>query len=91
MVRWRDYRPEELSPATAINESESTVLDNLDNGEWWKKKYEKDRVVVTRHRRGDYLEIVRKVDTLFVNAAIQGQRKWLFNFPWVVELDLPIS
>lgn len=91
LITWRDYRPEELSPATAINESESMVLENLDKVKWGRREYEKAKVVVTRHGREDYLEAVRKVDTLFVNAAIQGQRKWLFNFPWVVELDLPIS
>jgi hypothetical protein len=67
------------------------VLENLDKVKWGRNEYEKDRVVVTRHGREDYLEVLRKIDTLFVNAAIQGQRKWLFNFPWVVELDLPIS
>ncbi|KAJ4027982.1 hypothetical protein NW752_000235 [Fusarium irregulare] len=30
LIRWRDYRPGELSPATAIDEKESRVLENLD-------------------------------------------------------------
>ncbi|KAJ4122683.1 hypothetical protein NW768_010120 [Fusarium equiseti] len=91
LIQWRDYRPGELSPATAINKSESIVLESLDKVEWGRKQYEKDRVVVTRHGRDDYMQVVRKVDTLFVNAAIQGRKKSSFNFPWVVELDLPIS
>ncbi|RBR09621.1 uncharacterized protein FIESC28_09791 [Fusarium coffeatum] len=91
LIRWRDCRLEKFSHATAIDEKESIVLENLDKVKWGRKEYEKDRVVFTKHGRGDYMEVRRKVDTLFVNAAIQGMRKGSFNFPFVVELDLPIS
>ncbi|KAL3608620.1 hypothetical protein FPOAC2_03625 [Fusarium poae] len=98
LIKWRDRDHDD----TAIDTEESVaigVLDRYSTSELmvaWQEENRKMSIadataVPTKHCKGDELAITRGVDTLFVNAAIQGSDDIPFHHPWLVELDLPIS
>ncbi|RGP70382.1 ser thr phosphatase family [Fusarium longipes] len=105
LIKWRDYEPEDPWPDSTIDMDESVAIGVMDRLSprtcdklkvaWQKEnriispKYA--RAASTRHCMRDELPISRKNHTLFVNAAVQGSGDIPFNYPWLVELDLPIS
>ncbi|GKU03680.1 unnamed protein product [Fusarium langsethiae] len=105
LIKWRDHDPEESSPDKAIDMDESVTIGVRDRFSsrsrdklrvaWQKENKEMSiadtRAVPTKHCESDELPIARRLDTLFVNAAIQGSGDIPFHHPWLVELDLPIS
>jgi hypothetical protein len=105
LIKWQGPNPEESSSDATIDMDESVtigVLDRLSPRSCdklrvaWQKENRKmsvayARAVPTKHCARDELPIVRKDHTLFVNAAIQGSSSIPFNYPWLVELNLPIS
>ncbi|XEV00888.1 hypothetical protein FSHL1_006175 [Fusarium sambucinum] len=102
LIKWREHDSEESSPGIPIDTGKSVtigVLDRFSSSELMVAWQEENRnmsiadarVIPTKHCKGDELAIKRGVDTLFVNAAIQGSDDIPFHHPWLVELDLPIS
>ncbi|QPC68953.1 hypothetical protein HYE67_011184 [Fusarium culmorum] len=100
LIKWRDRNSEE-----AIDMDESVTIGVLDRFSprscdklmvaWQKENkrmsMEDARVISTKHCGTDELPITRRVHTLFINAAMQGSGHIPFNYPWLVDLDLPIS
>ncbi|QPC77824.1 hypothetical protein HYE68_008576 [Fusarium pseudograminearum] len=100
LIKWRDRNSEE-----AIDMDESATIGVLDRFSprscdklmvaWQKENkrmsMEDARAIPTKHCARDELPITRRVHTLFVNAAMQGSGDIPFNYPWLVELDLPIT
>ncbi|KAL4723623.1 hypothetical protein ACLX1H_009263 [Fusarium chlamydosporum] len=105
LIKWQGLDCDKTSPSTAIDMEESVTIGVLDRQSsrrferlrvaWQKEnrrmRIEDARVVPTKHCQEDELPIVRKTHTLFVNAAVQGSKDIPFNYPWLVEFDLPIS
>ncbi|KAI6763848.1 hypothetical protein HG530_007637 [Fusarium avenaceum] len=105
LVQWRRPTPDFPSHFTAIENQGSYVIDSLarlrpsrfdsvatiEKKEERRRVYERDRVVRTRHCKGDEFPVVRGLHTLFVNAAVQGLEEDPAKYPWLVELELPLA
>ncbi|KAL2751817.1 hypothetical protein ACRALDRAFT_1073137 [Sodiomyces alcalophilus JCM 7366] len=90
---------------THIDNGKSATIENLAGlkaGKWDSKAvedekrqrlegYRNQRACMTSHCAGDCLPLQAGEQTLFVNAAIQGESDGLegFQLPWVVDVELP--
>ncbi len=100
LVTWRDETRESPSHLTDIDNENSVVIENLtrlrgskfDTPETLEEKlerrelYRRERCCRTSHCSGDEHSLRWGEQTLFVNAAIQGDP---IQLPWLLELDLP--
>ncbi|KAM0285539.1 hypothetical protein ACHAQK_010623 [Fusarium lateritium] len=105
LVQWRHPMPDVPSHFTAIENQGSYIIDSLarlrpskfdtlamiEEKEDRRRGYKRDRVVRTQHCEGDEYPVVRGLHTMFVNAAVQGVEGDPAKYPWLVELELPLS
>lgn len=103
LVTWRDQLTETPSHFTDIDNERSVIVEKLsgfrqskfDTTESKKQKLEKgehyrrERCYTTTHCPGDANPLESGVQTLFVNAAIQGTEEHPLQMPWLVDLELP--
>lgn len=103
LVTWREQLTEKPSHFTNIDNDKSTVVEklsgfqhtNFDTPESKDEKSKKEeyhrqqRCYATTHCIGDANPLEYGVQTLFINAAIQGTEEKPLQLPWLVELDLP--
>ncbi|PYI08895.1 hypothetical protein BO78DRAFT_395199 [Aspergillus sclerotiicarbonarius CBS 121057] len=89
LVAWRKKASEKPSHFTDIDHGRSEVVAKLTT---LGHEMENDRNRVcyaTSHCAGDPSPIQRGLQTLFVNAAIEGTEERPIQLPWLVDLDLP--
>ncbi|KAH0287651.1 Metallo-dependent phosphatase [Aureobasidium namibiae CBS 147.97] len=98
-VVWRDDSGTPPSHFTAINNDASKLIESLgtlrpgkfDSAEEKRRKEEKVEELVKKGYCYTRAEAQKGVQTLFVNAAIEGGSEETRRLPWIVELDLPLS
>ena len=102
MVTWRELT-EKPTHFTDIDNDKSTIVEKLsgfqhskyDTSDFMKEKLEKEkyyrqqRCYTTTHCTGDAIPLEHGMQTLFINAAIQGTEERPLQLPWLVELELP--
>ena len=102
LVTWRDQLTETPSHFTDIDNERSVIVEKLsgfrqskfDTTESKRQKLEKgehyrrERCYTTTHCPGDANPLEPGVQTLFVNAAIQGTEEYPLQMPWLVDLEL---
>ena len=105
LVTWRDPLTETPSHFTDIDNERSIIVEKLsglrqsrfDTVETQRQKLAKaekcrrNRYYSTTHCPGDANPLDFGRQTLFVNAAIEGNEEHPFQMPWLVELELPMA
>ncbi len=103
MITWRAQLTESPSHFTDIDNDKSTLIEKLagfqhsrfDTLEAREEKAEKELYhrqkgyYATSHCVGDAQPLEYRVQTLFINAAIQGTEENPLQLPWLVDIDLP--
>ncbi|KAK3670299.1 hypothetical protein LTR78_009853 [Recurvomyces mirabilis] len=96
-VTWRDTPSDQPSHFTDIDNDESHVVQNLaglranrydDTAGIATKKETLDKYMKQRYYPAKE-ELCKDINTLFVNAAIQGPEEGTWQLPWLVEIKLP--
>ncbi|KAL9634413.1 MAG: hypothetical protein Q9164_004101 [Protoblastenia rupestris] len=102
LVTWRDRLTETPSHFTDIDNERTIIVEKLlgfrkskfdtpETKEHKSKKaefYRQERCYATSHCTGDSNPLESGVNTLFVNAAIQGTEEHPLQMPWLVDLEL---
>ncbi|KAJ6443596.1 Ser/Thr protein phosphatase [Purpureocillium lavendulum] len=105
LVTWRDTTTEQPSHLTDIDNEQSTAIESLSTLRPGKfdtpetasikeakvRRYADQKSCRTRHCSDDDNPLIAGRQTLFVNAAIQGDDQMPLHPPWLVTLELPRS
>lgn len=105
LVTWREKLHENPSHLTDIDNERSRSIETLSTIRPGKfddsqtaaskkeriQRYSKHKCCITNHCSGNTNLLERGKQTLFVNAAIQGDSEIPTHLPWVVESELPKS
>ncbi|KAI4214502.1 MAG: hypothetical protein LQ351_002919 [Letrouitia transgressa] len=103
LVTWRDQISDTLSHFTDIDNDKSVIVEKLSSfrqskfdspkskEEKLKKRehYQQERCYTTSHYARDAHPLEYGAQTLFINAAINGNEEYPLQLPWLVELELP--
>lgn len=103
LITWRDQLSDTPSHFTDIDNDRSVIVEKLSSFrqskfdspeskvEKLKKRehYLRERCYATSHSTGDANSLEYGAQTLFINAAIEGNKEYPLQLPWLVELELP--
>ncbi|XDG02672.1 hypothetical protein ABKA04_002287 [Annulohypoxylon sp. FPYF3050] len=94
LVAWREKISDTPSHFADIDNEKSTVVETLKG--LWRSKIDKDETELcaegicrsTSHCSEDENKLLKGSQTLFVNAAIQGDEDHPIQHPWLVDIEL---